>query len=236
MPFFRIFAPVMDEVQLRLTEDGSHTLFSMRTGECYHSSHGAVQESRHIFIDAGWSRCAGRELRVLEVGFGTGLNAYLTWLQAEREGKRVTYTALERYPVTLEVAAALNYADLLGGGRTADDFLRLHSAEWGRAVRIAPCFELLKWQADFTEVELPGCYDLIYFDAFSPERQPEMWTPERFAYLYGHAAPGAVLVTYCAKGAVRRALQAAGFVVERLPGPPGKREMLRATKQLRVEN
>lgn len=225
----------MDEVQLKVTEDGSHTLFSPRVGECYHSQHGAVQESRHVFIEAGWRQCAGAELRVLEVGFGTGLNAFLTLLQAEREQRTVLYTALERYPLLAGVAASLNYPALLGEGTQAD-FLRLHTTEWGQPVRISPHFTLLKLQADFTAVTLPGSYDLIYFDAFSPEKQPEMWTQERFEQLYRHASPGAVLTTYCAKGSVRRALQAAGFAVERLPGPPGKREMLRATKQLREEN
>ena len=124
---------------------------------------------------------------------------------------------------------------MLGEGTQAD-FLRLHTTEWGQPVRVSPHFTLLKLQADFTAVTLPGSYDLIYFDAFSPEKQPEMWTQERFEQLYRHASPGAVLTTYCAKGSVRRALQAAGFAVERLPGPPGKREMLRATKQLREEN
>ena len=195
----------MDEVQLKVTEDGSHTLFSPRVGECYHSQHGAVQESRHVFIDAGWRQCAGTQLRV------------------------------ERYPLLAGVAASLNYPALLGEGTQAD-FLRLHTTEWGQPVRISPHFTLLKLQADFTAVTLPGSYDLIYFDAFSPEKQPEMWTQERFEQLYRHALPGAVLTTYCAKGSVRRALQAAGFAVERLPGPPGKREMLRATKQSREEN
>ena len=170
----------MDEVQLKVTEDGSHTLFSPRVGECYHSQHGAVQESRHVFIDAGWRQCAGAELRVLEVGFGTGLNAFLTLLQAEREQRTVLYTALERYPLLAGVAASLNYPALLGEGTQAD-FLRLHTTEWEQPVRVSPHFTLLKLQADFTAVTLPGSYDLIYFDAFSPEKQPEMWTQERYS-------------------------------------------------------
>ncbi len=219
----------MYEAQLRLTDDGSHTLYSRRVDECYHSTYGAVQESRHVFLEAGWRHCSALCPRVLEVGLGTGLNAFLTLQQAALEERRVFYTALERYPVSWELACKLNYPDMdeTAGGEM---FMRLHQAGWGKRERVTPWFDLLKRESDFTKAELDGQYDLVYFDAFSPEKQPEMWTAERFSLLYRHAAAGAVLVTYCAKGAVRRALQAAGFSVERLPGPPGKREMLRAVK------
>lgn len=219
----------MNDVQLKMTEDGSHTLFSVRVGECYHSEHGAIQESEHIFIDSGWKHCHKSEPHVLEIGFGTGLNAFLTLLQAEKDQKKTVYTALELYPLEKDRIENLNYSQLLDLSKK-ELFDQLHSVDWNRRVPVTSWFELEKLQADFTKVELSGVYDLIYFDAFSPDKQPEMWTPERFEYLFQHAAQGAVLTTYCAKGVVRRALQAAGFQVERLPGPPGKREILRATK------
>lgn len=219
----------MNDVQLKMTEDGSHTLFSVRVGECYHSEHGAIQESEHIFIDSGWKHCHKSEPHVLEIGFGTGLNAFLTLLQAEKDQKKTVYTALELYPLEKDRIENLNYSQLLGLSKK-ELFDQLHLVDWNCRVPVTSWFELEKLQADFTKVELSGVYDLIYFDAFSPDKQPEMWTPERFEYLFQHAAQAAVLTTYCAKGVVRRALQAAGFQVERLPGPPGKREILRATK------
>lgn len=219
----------MNDVQLKMTEDGSHTLFSVRVGECYHSEHGAIQESEHIFIDSGWKHCHKSEPHVLEIGFGTGLNALLTLLQAEKDQKKTVYTALELYPLEKDRIENLNYSRLLDLSKK-ELFDQLHSVDWNCRVPVTSWFELEKLQADFTKVELSGVYDLIYFDAFSPDKQPEMWTPERFEYIFQHAAQGAVLTTYCAKGVVRRALQAAGFQVERLPGPPGKREILRATK------
>jgi tRNA U34 5-methylaminomethyl-2-thiouridine-forming methyltransferase MnmC len=215
--------------QLKTTLDGSHTLYSPAVEECYHSQNGAIQESEHIFIKTGWENCEKTDLKVFEVGFGTGLNAFLTLLQAEKEHKKVHYTSLEYYPLSSEIAEKLNYFELLDKEKKAD-FHKLHLAEWNKTVEITPFFSLEKIQTDFTLFEPSGFYDLFYFDAFSPEKQPEIWTQERFAMLYVHANPDAVLVTYCAKGIVRRALQTAGFKTERLPGPPGKREILRARK------
>ena len=214
---------------LKITEDGSHTLFSPVVEECYHSQNGAIQESKHIFIKAGWEHCTKEELRVFEVGFGTGLNAFLTLLKAEEQRKKVHYTTLEYYPVEEDIVKKLNYFELLDKTREAD-FLKLHDASWNKPEQITPFFTLEKIRVDFTKYELNGSYDLFYFDAFSPEKQPEMWAQERFEALFAHANPDAVLVTYCAKGIVRRAMQAAGFKTERLPGPPGKREILKAVK------
>ena len=216
-------------MQIHLTEDGSHTLFSEKLGECYHSQHGAVQESEHIFIHAGFNKCIKSELNVLEVGFGTGLNAFLTLLKSDTACKKINYTAIELYPVEESIVEQLNYSDIVGGNND-DDFYKIHRAVWGQSVAINDWFSLTKIQDDFTQVNLEGIYDLIYFDAFSPEKQPEMWTQKCFDMLYRHADTGCVLVTYCAKGIVRRAMQQAGFQVERLPGPPGKREILRAIK------
>jgi len=214
---------------LRITRDGSHTLFSPVANECYHSQFGAMRESEHVFIQAGWENCLKSDLRIFEVGFGTGLNAFLSLLRAEKDRKKVHYSSLELYPIEMKTAEELNYFELTDKARKAD-FLKLHLAEWNKTTAITPFFSLEKIRADFSTFEPTGFYDLFYFDAFSPEKQPEMWTQGRFETLYAHANADATLVTYCAKGSIRRALQSAGFEVERLPGPPGKREMLRARK------
>lgn len=218
--------------ELRTTDDGSPTLYHSALGEHYHSTHGAEQESRHIFIDAGLKHRLQAEyrgeLRVLEVGFGTGLNALLTAIEAQALHTRIHYTTLELYPLTSELYSRLHYR---GGDATAYDLLmRLHESPWGQDVAISDGFTLRKEQVDWLGYALASGVDLIYFDAFSPESQPDLWAEERFARLYEAANEGAVLTTYCAKGEVRRRLQRSGFVVERLAGPPGKREILRATK------
>lgn len=230
MPEISIFVVyIFNSMQLLITEDGSHTIFSPQVEECYHSQHGAMQESEHIFIQAGWEQCPKTEIKVLEIGFGTGLNALLTLVNAEKQAKKVNYTTLELYPLGMAVASELNFTEQIAPHKRAD-FIRIHEAEWGSQVAITLFFCLEKIKADFTQIELSDKYDLIYFDAFSPEKQPEMWTQERFELLYRHTNQGGILTTYCSKGVVRRAMQAAGYQVERLPGPPGKRQILRATK------
>ena len=224
------------QFEVRMTEDGSHTLYVEGIDECYHSTHGAVQESAHIFITDGLKTFASTymqdencelppQMSVLEVGFGTGLNAYLTILEAERLKIHIHYTSIELYPLSATVATQLNYPEILGKER--DLFEKIHGLSWGEVHRVSSFFSLYKVQADFITYELRDRYDVIYFDAFSPEKQPEMWSEQCFGKLYNHCNENAVLTTYCAKGAVRRAMQSAGFIVERLPGPPGKREVLR---------
>jgi len=222
------------QTELKLTEDGSHTLFVAEIDECYHSTHGAIQESRHIFIEAGLKQCPKREIRVLEIGFGTGLNAFLTLLEAERSEKLIYYTTLENYPVEFETALLLNYPEELEPGKRPV-FEKMHSVEWNKEILVTPYFMLNKIEADFTEFVFKDNFDVVYFDAFSPEKQPEMWNEALFEKIYAHCNSGAVLTTYCAKGIVRRAMQGAGFLVERLPGPPGKREILRGSKSLKFE-
>jgi len=215
--------------ELFITEDGSHTLFVPAIDECYHSTHGAVQESQHIFINSGFKQCKKSEIRVLEIGFGTGLNAFLTLMEARETGQKVYYTSLEKYPVEVEQALKLNYGDN-HSSELKKSFDLLHTSLWNAQVQIASFFLLQKLQADFTIFDLDEMYDVIYFDAFSPEKQPEMWGEALFEKIYDHCNPGAILTTYCSKGIVRRAMQAAGFSVERLPGPPGKREILRSRR------
>ena len=215
--------------ELILTEDGSHTLRVAEIDECYHSIHGAVQESAHIFINAGLKEFMPvDEIRVLEIGFGTGLNAFLTLLEAEKINKSVHYTTLELYPLPVDEVLQLNYPETLNGDRGL--FEKIHHSVWDEDNDISPFFTLRKIKADFTGCVLSGFYDVIYFDAFSPEKEPEMWSEVCFKKIYEHSGSGAVMTTYCAKGVVRRAMQSAGFVVERLPGPPGKREILRGRK------
>lgn len=216
------------EVEIKLTEDGSHTLFVPAIDECYHSSHGAVQESRHIFIDAALRCCTQSDIVVLEIGFGTGLNALLALAEAEQTCKRIRYISLEKFPVAVEQALELNYPQQIG--IDAELFCSLHTAPWNVAVAVTPHFTLQKMEADFCCFEHQAAYDVVFFDAFSPDKQPEMWSQAQFERIFAACNAGALLTTYCAKGVVRRAMQAAGFLVERLPGPPGKREMLRARK------
>ena len=222
--------------ELQATEDGSLTLYTSRFGEHYHSTHGAVQESRHIYTGlalegrlATWHQDKGKALRLFEVGLGTGLNALLTALVADREQIPIHYTSIEKYPLPEEVFHHLSYEKTIGEG--SDELLRrLHECPWREDVSITPFFTLHKVLGDLTDYTFPQALDVVYYDAFSPESQPELWEERLFLSLYDAMNWQATLATYCAKGVVRRALQHAGFSVERLPGPPGKREVLRAVK------
>lgn len=217
-----------------LTADGSHTLYVPEIDESYHSTNGAMQESMHIFINAALRQHPQPHLSVFEVGFGTGLNAYLTLLEAEKTGCSISYTAIEKFPVAMDVAASLNYEQQVlrynyqeGNGI----FKQLHNAAWNVRTTVTPHFALQKIQADLLTFQMgENVFDIIYFDAFSPAKQPEMWSETIFNRIFASCKPNAILTTYCAKGAVRRALQQAGFQVERLQGPAGKREILRAVK------
>jgi tRNA U34 5-methylaminomethyl-2-thiouridine-forming methyltransferase MnmC len=212
---------------IEFTEDGSATLRSPVHGDTYHSLRGAVGESRHVFIENGFSQAGGTPVKILEMGFGTGLNAWLTLLEAERAGREVEYTALELYPVPPEVAAQLGYS---GDER----FMALHTSAWGEWSEPSDGFRLRKMHGAaaeiFAEPNLLSNFDLIYWDAFAPDTQPDLWTAELFARVFEATAPGGILVTYSSKGDVRRALKTAGFTVERLPGALGKRHMVRAVR------
>jgi len=217
---------------LQTTADGSHTLYIPELDEHYHSTHGAIQESMHVYIDAGLRHCSRTEINLLEIGFGTGLNAFLALLEAEKLHKKIHYTTLELYPVSVSDAAKLNYSNLIDPSRK-EIFRMLHSAAWEEWVQVTPFFWLKTHSMDlhdFLVIPQDETFDVIYYDAFAPEKQPEMWRQEIFDRLYAISRDKAILTTYCAKGAVRRMLQSAGYIVERLPGPPGKREILRAEK------
>lgn len=211
-----------------ITEDGSHSLFVDTINENYHSVHGATQESTHIFIQSGLANLDLKEVNILELGFGTGLNAALTLAFAKEHSIRVNYTSIEKFPLSKQIYQQLNYAEKCG---ISDDlFLSLHKSDWNKWEAITPYFNLQKIEGEIETWLQPDNYDMVYFDAFSPDKQPELWSPQVFENMYLSCKPGALLTTYCAKGVVRRTMQAAGFTVERLPGPPGKREMLRAKK------
>lgn len=225
------------ERELQLTADGSHTLFVPQLNEHYHSVNGAVQESRHIFIGAGLHAMEKANIRLLEIGFGTGLNAFLTLCEGMRSApeagcyRHIDYYAVELYPLEREIVETLNYGERADVGERRW-FEQLHAAPWNAAVAINERFTLHKIAGDSRTCDLPEEIDLIYFDAFAPDKQPEMWEPAMFDRLYAVSAPGARIVTYCAKGEVRRRMQAAGYRMERLPGPPGKRHMLSGCKEM----
>lgn len=211
------------------TADGSSTLYIPQMDEHYHSVKGAETESQHVFIDMGMKEAARttQALHILEVGFGTGLNAWLSLKEAQQSGKQIHYTTIELYPLSWDTVNALHYSD-------APLFKMLHQSPWDVETGITPDFILHKIKADFTGYSFEGniAFDVVYFDAFAPEKQPEMWKQEIFNMLYSLMSDTGILTTYCAKGVVRRMLQQSGFIVERLPGPPGgKREILRARKQ-----
>lgn len=219
------------DVIIESTADGSHTLFVPSLNEHYHSVNGARQESDHIFIKSAFEVSSKDIVNILEIGFGTGLNAYLTLQASQSQSRKVNYTSLELYPLPLTVTEKLNYSDQ----DSEEDkilFRKLHEVSWEEENELTALFHITKIQTDFTKMSwtVTQPYDIIYFDAFAPDKQPDMWNQSVFDYLYNNTTSGGILTTYCAKGIVRRMMQQAGYLVERLPGPPGKREMLRATK------
>lgn len=217
-------------MKLEQTADGSYTLYVPELDEHYHSVKGALTESKHIFIDMGLKHSPITTPHILEIGFGTGLNCILSLLEANKSQRHIHYTGIERYPLKDELIRKLDYPSIIGREHEANYFA-IHQAPWGKDIVMSKWFTLHKIEGDFTCHIFENSYDIIYFDAFAPEKQPEMWEQSLFDYLYQILNEDGILTTYCAKGIVRRMLQAADFMVERLPGPPGgKREILRATK------
>ena len=218
---------MLPRIEIQATADGSSTLYRPDMDEHYHSTNGAVTEALHVYIQTGLHACEAPTRSVLEIGFGTGLNAILTYLEAEKCNLPIHYTTCELHPLPLATIQQLNY----GLTPQASQILTaLHTSAWNTPCQISPFFTLEKLHIDLTQSSIQGNFDVIYFDAFGPDKQPEMWTEAIFEHLYKITNPGGILVTYCAKGAVRRMLQSVGYTTERLPGPPGKREMLRARK------
>lgn len=217
-------------LKIEITDDGSATILIAEMNEHYHSVRGAITESNHIYRDCAFlHRCKntqGLPVRLLEIGFGTGLNAVVTAMVAS-ENNPVHYITMEKYPLSKDIIAQLQYDKSVDG----ELFKAIHESEWNKPVVITPNFTLEKIKADYVIDNLPKDIDVVYFDAFAPEKQPEMWSVKAFERLVGVMNHGAVLTTYCAKGEIRRMLSGLGLSVERLAGPiGGKREILRATK------
>ena len=216
--------------ELRISGDGSHTFYVPSMDETYHSLHGALQESAHVFIENGFRFVQRSPVRILELGFGTGLNVLLTIAASNRSGVEVYYHTVEKYPLTSEEYQQLNY-DRMIPDLPDDCSNTIHRAEWECSIAVTKRFLLYKEKVDFRHTKPEGMFDLVYFDVFSPDKQPHLWETELFSRLYDLMNPGAALVTYSSKGIVRRVLISCGFDVEKLPGPPGKREMTRAVKR-----
>ena len=224
----------MRELRIITTSDGSHSLLDTSLNETYHSTHGAIQESIHVFIKNGFDfllqRKPEHEMNILEIGFGTGLNVLLTMQHATLTNQKVQYTSLEAFPIDMTMVGQLNYPSALAmaGGK---EFISLHLLPWNEKSEVFPNFHLEKRNIKLEDAELEGNeFDLVYYDAFAPSKQPEMWELAILRKVAEAMKPQAVFVTYCAKGQLKRDLKSLGFSVETLPGPPGKKEMVRAVK------
>ncbi len=216
------------QIELVTTRDGSHSLYRPDLDEQYHSAFGAIQESMHVFIKCGYDAIPTKKLQVFEVGFGTGLNALLSFLKAMEEQKEVKYFSIEKYPLSPELTNQLNYPSILEPGSSAI-FENIHQSAWDVDIPIGQ-FVLHKIHGDILTSQIPSGNDLVYFDAFSPDKDPLLWSEEIFRKIYDSMNAGGVFVTYSAKGEVRRRLISCGFRVEKLTGPPGKIHILRAIK------
>jgi tRNA U34 5-methylaminomethyl-2-thiouridine-forming methyltransferase MnmC len=220
-------------VELKITGDGSHTLFVLGLNEHYHSVFGAIAESRHIFLEAGFKYVCKylEKIRILEIGFGTGLNTLLTEIESEFMKCKVDYTAIELNPLNEDIYSKLNYPEFLSFPGSGELFLRIHKLPWNSPAYLTGNFSLFKKNTSLDAYQPDKeSFDLVYFDAFGPDVQPEMWTREVFDKMFFSLKKDGVLVTYSSKGLVKRNLSCAGFSIEKLPGPPGKREFLRVVK------
>jgi tRNA U34 5-methylaminomethyl-2-thiouridine-forming methyltransferase MnmC len=215
--------------KLITTSDGSYTIYVPELDEHYHSVNGAILESEHIFLKNGFDTTEADPLNIFEVGFGTGLNALLTAVRSCSGKRKVFYTSIEKYPLDDIVLSQLNHFRYAGdSGRELSD--RIHAAEWDNQVTICENFTILKIKKDLLSFTFTDKYHLIYFDAFGPDKQPEMWSGEIFSKIGAATEKNGVFVTYSAKGEVKRTLKSCGFEVTLLPGPPGKRQIIRAIK------
>lgn len=219
------------ERKIILTADGSSTIHLPEWDENYHSKHGAIQEAKHVFIKSGLSLFSEQNISILEIGFGTGLNSFITFLEAPKRNLIIDYVGVEAYPVAAAEIEKLNYVSELNAEEFTKVFSEMHAQKWDVENSLSSNFSLTKRKQFFHEIKDENRFDLIYFDAFGARVQPELWTEEIFEAMYKSLKNGGVLVTYCAKGSVRRAMLKVGFSIEKLAGPPGKREMLRATKK-----
>jgi len=218
------------KTQLITTQDGSNTLYLPELDETYHSKYGAINESEHVFINNGLAHLSSDKINVFEVGFGTGLNALLTAIYAQQNQIKINYTTIEKFPLSEEITSSLNYYQHIDN--SADIFNKIHQTAWNTWNEIVPDFQLKKIQDDILnpDFEFPSDIDIIYFDAFAPSKQAELWNAELFKKLHHCLTTNGRLVTYSSAGIVKQALRNSGFLVKRLPGPAGKHHMLNAIK------
>lgn len=212
------------------TLDGSTTIHLPDWGESYHSKHGAIQEAYHVFINNGLFTFNNQPVSILEIGFGTGLNAFITYLESNKSNQKINYYGVEAYPISTAEISQMNYVSELEAVSESEIFNHIHESEWEITNEITPLFSLTKRKQFFDQINDENKFDLIYFDAFGYRVQPELWSTDIFRKMYKSLKSQGTLVTYAARGVVKRSLIEVGFKVEKLPGPPGKREMFRATK------
>ena len=220
------------EREIIQTLDGSTTIHLKEWDECYHSKHGAIQEAQHVFIKNGLSLFPNQSVSILEIGFGTGLNAFISFLESSKLNQSINYVGVEAYPVNATEVLAMNYVDELNAKSQKEVFEKMHESKWNEKIELTTEFELTKRKQFFDEIDDIEQFDLIYFDAFGYRVQPELWSTAIFQKMYTALRPGGKLVTYAARGVVKRSMMEVGFTVEKLPGPPGKREMFRASKAI----
>ena len=214
--------------EILITSDGSSTIHLPDWDEQYHSKNGSINETYHVFINSGLKQVSTNKVAILEIGFGTGLNCFITYLETKKE---IDYVGVEAYPVTADEVKKMNFISILKAEKEEAVFNKIHGVSWDEKHKITDNFSVLKRKQFFEDIDDKEAFHLIYFDAFGARVQPQLWTEEIFQKMFDALKPNGILVTYSAKGSVRRAMQAVGFIVERLPGPPGKREMLRAIKK-----
>ena len=216
--------------EIIITSDGSSTIYIPEWNESYHSKNGAIQEAYHVFIKDGYSLFQKKSINILEIGFGTGLNAFITYLEAKKDNIDVNYVGVEAFPVVKEEIKRLNYVQELNVETEDFIFNKMHNSDWNLENKISSNFKLTKRKQLFQDIKDVECFDLIYFDAFGFTLQPELWNEEIFQAMYNSLLKNGVLVTYACRGSIKRAMLKAGFKVEKLPGAPGKREMIRGVK------
>ena len=212
------------------TADGSTTIHLPDWDENYHSKHGAIQEAKHVFIKNGLSLFGQKSISIMEIGFGTGLNAFITYLESEKQKFHIDYVGIEGFPVTYQEAFEMNFIQELGAEEHSTIFAKMHVGNWEEKSILSDFFSLTKRKQLIESIDDIEKFDLIYFDAFGYRVQPELWSTAIFQRMYNALKPGGLLVTYAARGVVKRSMIEVGFVVEKLDGPPGKREMFRARK------
>lgn len=212
------------------TRDGSTTIHIEGWDECYHSRFGAIQEAQHVFIKNGLSLFENKSISILEIGFGTGLNAFITFLESQKLNQTIDYVGVEAYPVSADEVVSMNYISKLNAENESEIFKKMHQCNWNEQIILRADFLFTKRQQFFADINDIEMFDLIYFDAFGFDVQPELWSTSIFQKMYDALKPKSVLVTYAARGVVKRSMIEVGFTVEKMEGPPGKREMFRAKK------